>query len=64
MNVIKRNGTTEPLNLDKIHKMVEFACEGLAGTSASQVEMSSNLQFTDGIKSEAVSYTHLRAHET
>ena len=39
MNVIKRNGTTEPLNLDKIHKMVEFACEGLAGTSASQVEM-------------------------
>ena len=61
MNVIKRNGTTEPLNLDKIHKMVEFACEGLAGTSASQVEMSSNLQFTDGIKSEDIQHILIRA---
>ena len=61
MNVIKRNGTTEPLNLDKIHKMVEFACEGLAGTSASQVEMSSNLQFTDGIKSEDIQNILIRA---
>ena len=58
---IKRNGTTEPLNLDKIHKMVEFACEGLAGTSASQVEMSSNLQFTDGIKSEDIQNILIRA---
>ena len=46
MNVIKRDGETTPLNLDKIHKMVEFACEGLAGVSASQVEMNSNLQLS------------------
>jgi ribonucleoside-diphosphate reductase alpha chain len=47
--VVKRNGNTESLNLDKIHKMVESACEGLAGVSASQVEMQSGIQFYDGI---------------
>ena len=47
--VVKRNGNTENLNLDKIHKMVESACEGLAGVSASQVEMQSGIQFYDGI---------------
>ena len=36
--VNKRNGSIEPLNLDKIHKMVELACDGLAGVSSSQVE--------------------------
>jgi len=47
--VQKRNGSVEPLNLDKIHKMVEEACEGLAGVSASQVEIQSGIQFYDGI---------------
>ena len=37
--VLKRNGQTESLNLDKIHKITEEACEGLAGVSASQVEI-------------------------
>ena len=48
-NVLKRNGETESLNLDKIHKMTEEACEGLAGVSASQVEINSGIQFYDGI---------------
>ena len=47
--VQKRNGSVEPLNLDKIHIMVEQACEGLAGVSASQVEIQSGIQFYDGI---------------
>ena len=33
--VIKRDGTENPLDLDKIHAMVEHACEGLAGVSES-----------------------------
>ena len=50
IKVRKRNGSVEPLNLDKIHKMVDEACEGLgSGVSASQVEMNSGLQFFDGI---------------
>ena len=48
--VIKRNGRgTEPLNLEKMHKMVEEACKGVAGVSASQVEIQSGIQFYDGI---------------
>ena len=48
--VRKRNGNVEPLNLEKIHKMVDEACEGLgSAVSASQVEMSSGIQFYDGI---------------
>ena len=42
--VQKRNGRgKEPLNIDKIHEMVEFACEDVAGVSSSQVEMSSEI---------------------
>ncbi len=51
IKVQKRDGSVEPLNLDKIHRMVEDACEGLgSGVSASQVEMNSGLQFYDQIK--------------
>ena len=54
MNVIKRDGTSAPLDLNKMHQMVEFACEGLAGVSESQVEMNANLQFFDGIKTSEI----------
>ena len=50
VTVKKRNGRgVEPLDLDKIHVMVEEACKNLAGVSASQVEIQSGLQFYDGI---------------
>jgi len=49
IKVKKRNGSIEPIDLDKMHKMVEAACEGLAGVSASQVEIQSGIQFYDGI---------------
>ena len=54
MNVIKRDGTSAPLDLNKMHQMVEFACNGLAGVSESQVEMNANLQFFDGIKTSEI----------
>ena len=49
ISVVKRNGVVEPLNLDKLHRMVEFACDGLAGVSESAIEMNSNLQFYENI---------------
>ena len=49
VNVVKRSGAVEPLDINKIHVMVEEACEGLAGVSVSQVEMNADLQFTTGI---------------
>ena len=51
IKVVKRKGHIEPLDLEKMHKMVELACDGLAGVSASQVEIQSGIQ--------SVSYTHL-----
>ena len=54
IHVVKRDGEQEPLNLDKIHVMVEHACNGLAGVSESQVEMNAGLQFFDGIKTSDI----------
>jgi ribonucleoside-diphosphate reductase alpha chain len=47
--IVKRDGRKEHLNIDKIHFVVQEACEGLAGTSSSQIEMNANLQFYDGM---------------
>ena len=61
INVLKRDGTIEDLNLEKVHKMVEFAVEGLAGVSASQVEIQSGLQFCDGIRSSDIQEILIRS---
>ena len=52
--VVKRDGSIQPLDLEKMHIMVEEACDGLAGVSASQVEIQSGLQFFDGIKTAEI----------
>ncbi len=54
IKVQKRNGTVEGLDLDKMHLMVEEACRGLSGVSASQVEMTSGIQFYDGITTDKI----------
>ena len=54
LKVTKRNGSVEKLDLDKMHKMVDEATKGLAGVSASQVEMTSGIQFYDGISTEEI----------
>jgi ribonucleoside-diphosphate reductase alpha chain len=55
IKVQKRNGRgTEPLNIDKIHEMVEYACDDITGVSSSQIEMSSGLQFYDGITTDEI----------
>jgi ribonucleoside-diphosphate reductase alpha chain len=59
--VIKRNGTIESLDLEKMHVMVEEACKGLAGVSASQVEMTSGIQFYDGISTKEIQEILIRS---
>ena len=54
INVKKRNGGIEPLQLSKLHEMVQCACEGLSGVSVSQVEMASGIQFYDGITTNEI----------
>ena len=55
INVVKR-GTRgrEPLNIEKIHDMVEYAVEDIKGVSSSQVEMTSGLQFYDGMTTDEI----------
>ena len=61
IHIVKRNGTKEPINIDKIHKVVMFACEGLAGVSSSQIEMNANLQFYDGMSTKEIQEILIRS---
>jgi len=59
--IVKRDGTREHLNIDKIHKVVEHACNGLAGVSSSQIEMNANLQFYDGMTTNEIQEILIRS---
>jgi ribonucleoside-diphosphate reductase alpha chain len=59
--ILKRDGKKESLNIDKIHKVVEHACEGLAGVSSSQIEMNANLQFYDGMTTKEIQEVLIRS---
>ena len=61
LKVQKRNGSIESIDLDKMHVMVEEACRGLAGVSASQVEMKSGIQFYDGITTAEIQEILIRS---
>ena len=61
IQVTKRDGTSEPITIDKLHKVVSYACEGIAGVSASEVEINSQIQFFNGIKSEDVQETLIKS---
>jgi ribonucleoside-diphosphate reductase alpha chain len=54
INIKKRDGSVEPLNVNKIHKVVMWACEGLDNVFPSQIEMKSHVQFTDGMESKEI----------
>lgn len=54
IKVTKRDGRQEEINLDKIHKIVAWACEGLSGVSESEIELRAQLQFEDGIRTKDI----------
>ncbi|RUO60202.1 class 1a ribonucleoside-diphosphate reductase subunit alpha [Pseudidiomarina insulisalsae] len=59
--VTKRSGEREPLDLDKIHRVISWAAEGLDNVSVSEVEIKSRIQFYDGIKTEDIHETIIKA---
>ena len=61
LHVIKRDGYKELIHLEKIHVMTNEACEGLSGVSASHVEMNSDIQFYDGIKTSDIQQILVRS---
>ena len=61
ITVIKRDQTKEELDLEKMHKVVFYACEGITGVSPSEVEIKSHLQFYNGIETKDVQETLIKA---
>ncbi|MGX9460082.1 class 1a ribonucleoside-diphosphate reductase subunit alpha [Shewanella sp. A14] len=61
MTVTKRSGERESIDLDKIHRVITWAAKGLKNVSVSEVELRSHLQFFDGIPTEAIHETIIKA---
>ena len=61
IQVTKRHGNKEAIELDKLHKVVFYACEGITNVSASEVEIRSSLQFYDGITSTDIQETLIKS---
>ena len=61
IKVQKRDGKLENLDINKIHFVVEEACEGLAGVSSSQIEMNANIQFYDGMTTKDIQNVLVRS---
>ena len=59
--VLKRNGVLEPLDLEKMHKVVFWATRGIENVSASEVEIRSQIQFYNGIKTSDVQETLIKS---
>ena len=59
--VTKRNGTKELLDIEKLHKVVFYACEGVTGVSPSEVEIKSQIQFYNGMKTSEIQETLIKA---
>jgi len=61
IQVTKRDGKKEPLDIEKLHKVVFFACEGITGVSPSEVEIESQIQFYNGMTTKEIQETLIKA---
>ena len=61
IQVTKRDGRLEPIDLDKIHKVIAWAADGLDNVSVSQVELKSHIQFYEGIRTRDIHETIIKA---
>ena len=61
MQVTKRDGRQEDINIDKLHKVVMYACEDITGVSASEVEIHSKIQFSNGISTSDIQETLIKS---
>ncbi|QKI89830.1 class 1a ribonucleoside-diphosphate reductase subunit alpha [Thiomicrorhabdus xiamenensis] len=59
--VTKRNGATEAIDLEKIHRVIRWAAEGLENVSVSEVELRSHIQFYEGIKTADIHETIIKS---
>ena len=61
INVTKRNGDKEVLDLEKFHRVAAYACDGLNGVSASELEIKTHIQFYNNIKTVDVQEMLIKA---
>ena len=61
IQVTKRDGSKAPLNIEKFHKVAAYACEGLSGVSVSDLEIKTQIQFYNGIKSTDIQEVLIKA---
>ena len=61
IQVTKRDGRLEPIDLDKIHKVIAWAADDLDNVSVSQVELKSHIQFYEGIKTRDIHETIIKS---
>jgi ribonucleoside-diphosphate reductase alpha chain len=59
--ITKRDGRKEPIDLEKMHRVVFAACEGINGVSPSEVEIKSHIQFFNGISSSEIQETLIKS---
>ena len=61
INIVKRDGTKVPLDLEKLHKVIFYACDDITGVSPSQVELNSHISFYDGMTTSEIQETMIKA---
>ncbi|WNM70800.1 ribonucleoside-diphosphate reductase subunit alpha [Salmonella phage Mansal] len=64
IKIIKRDGSSVPFDIEKLHTVIERACDGLEGVSVSEVEAASKIQFTDNMKTERIQDIIIQAAAT
>ena len=61
INIVKRNGSKELLDLEKLHQVIFYACDDITGVSPSQVELNSHISFYDGMTTTEIQETMIKA---
>ena len=61
ISIVKRTGQKEALDLEKLHKVVFYSCEGVSGVSPSQVELTSHISFSEGMTTSEIQETLIKA---
>ncbi|MGL5109756.1 MAG: ATP cone domain-containing protein, partial [Vibrio ordalii] len=61
LTVTKRDGRKETIDLEKIHRVITWAAEGLYNVSVSQVELKAHIQFYDGITTSDIHETIIKS---
>ena len=61
INVIKRDGTSVPLDISKIQRQVQNGCKGIDNVSPSMIEIKAQIELHDGIHTKTIDELLLKA---